>query len=145
MNITLVSTWRIVNAMGGAERVFCDLSNALAERGHKVTSICFDYAKGTPAFPLDGRVKFINSGEGKKPDFLHTRLARNVRSFSFDSGKRRDRRTSLIEEFKGKYLIPAIQNSAPDIIIIFQPETVHLVKDFGKLSAPVVVMVQSAT
>ena len=145
MKISLVSTWRIVNALGGAEKIFCHLANALVNRGHEVTTICFDFAKGKPAFPLDKRVKFVNAGQGRKPDFFHTRFAINIRSLSLNSSKRRNKRVLFRENFIGRYLIPAIRESSPDVIIAFQPESVHLIRCFAKLEIPVIAMSHNAT
>ncbi len=57
MRITLLTTWRLINSIGGAEGVFCNLANAMAERGHQMTGICFDVESGKPAFPLDNELK----------------------------------------------------------------------------------------
>jgi glycosyltransferase involved in cell wall biosynthesis len=38
---------------GGAERVFVELVNALAEQGHKVTVVTFDAVEGKPQYPLN--------------------------------------------------------------------------------------------
>lgn len=145
MNVTLVSTYRMINSISGAEKIFCCLANALSERGHKVTAICFDYAAGKPAFPLVDSVKFVNAGEGKKPAFLLTRPVINVRAFSLNQGTRRNKRVHLQEEFLGKYVIPAIQESNPDVIIAFQPKTVHLVRCYGNMKVPVVAMSHNET
>ncbi len=144
MNITLLFTWRFVNSVGGAERVFCSLANAMVCRGHHVTALCFDYEKGGPNYPLDSRVRFINVGQGKKPPFYLSRFAINLRSFSIDDGKRRDRRVFLQNTFKAKYLIPVIEQSNPDVIVCFQPESAHLVHA-SKITTPVVVMSHNAT
>lgn len=144
MNITLLFTWRFVNSVGGAERVFCSFANAMVSRGHNVTALCFDYEEGTPNYPLDSRVRFINVGQGKRPPFYLSRFAINLRSFSFNDGKRRDKRVFLQNTFKGKYLIPAIQQSQPDVIVCFQPEAAHLVHA-SKITTPVVVMSHNAT
>ena len=34
MRILLLNTYRVVNAKGGTEKVFCDMANAMAEKGH---------------------------------------------------------------------------------------------------------------
>ncbi len=144
MNITLLFTWRFVNSVGGAERVFCSLANAMVSRGHNVTALCFDYEEGTPNYPLDSRVRFINVGQGKRPPFYLSRFAINLRSFSFNDGKRRDKRVFLQNTFKGKFLIPAIKESKPDVIVCFQPEAAHLVHSL-KITTPVIVMSHNET
>ena len=144
MNITLIYTWRLVNSVGGAEKVFCSFANAMVNRGHDITALCFDYEEGVPNYPLDERVKFTNVGQGIKPPFYLSRFAINLRSLSFNDGKRRDKRVFLQNVFKGKYLISAIQQSKPDVIVCFQTEAAHLVLS-SKITAPVVLMSHNET
>ncbi len=144
MNITILSTWRIVNSVGGAEKVFCCFANAMVSRGHNVTAICFDYGKGRPYYPLDKRVAFINAGQERKPSFFLSDPIIKLRSLIFNAGKRRDKRVFLQNAFKGKYLIPAIEQSNPDVIVCFQPETAHLVHA-SNIRTPVVVMSHNNT
>lgn len=143
MNITLFSTWRIVNSVGGAEKVFCCFANAMASRGHNVTAICFEYEKGRPYYPLDSRVTFVNAGQGRKPSFFLSRPIINVRSLAFDVGKHRDKRVFLQSKFMGKYLSSAIQQANPDVIVCFQPKSAYLVHTL-KTMAPIIVMNHSA-
>ena len=60
MRILLLNTYRVVNAKGGTEKVFCDLANAMAEKGHEVFAVCLDENQGLPGFQLDERVIFLN-------------------------------------------------------------------------------------
>lgn len=145
MRITLVSTWKIVNAGGGAERVFSLLANAMAERGHQVTGICFDYEAGQPGFPLDARVKFVNAGAGRKPPLWLTKTAINLRSLSFSRPKRREKRLLLWEKFVGEPLTTAVKRTEPDVVIVFRAADAHLLKCFGNLAAPLVVMSHNST
>ena len=140
MRITLVSTWKIVNAVGGAERVFCMLANAMAERGHKVTGVCFDYEKGRPKFHLDERVSFVNAGEGQKPPLWLSKIAINIRSLSFVRARRREKRLLLRERFIGKALVRAVVDSVPDVVVAFRAADAHILLEWGKLDVPVVTM-----
>ena len=140
MRITLVSTWKIVNAVGGAERVFCMLANAMAERGHKVTGVCFDYEKGRPKFHLDERVSFVNAGEGQKPPLWLSKIAINIRSLSFARARRREKRLLLRERFIGKALVRAVVDSVPDVVVAFRAADAHILLEWGKLDVPVVTM-----
>lgn len=45
---------------GGAERIYCELANFLAEAGHKVTCLYFDGKKGDAFYRLDHRIERIN-------------------------------------------------------------------------------------
>jgi len=51
-------------AAGGAERVFCTLCSALADRGHLVTVVTFDAPDQLPFFPLDARVRLVGLAIG---------------------------------------------------------------------------------
>ncbi len=145
MRITLLTTWSLINSIGGAERVFCNLANAMAKRGHQITGICFDVESGEPAFPLDCRVTLVNAGVGKKPPFFLTKFMINLRALCFGRARRREKRLLLQEEFKGPFLISAIRQSCPDVIIAFRPEDAHLVQFYGKLKVPVVTMSHNST
>ena len=61
MRILLLNTYRVVNAKGGTEKVFCDMANAMAEKGHEVFAVCLDENQGLPGFQLDERVIFLNA------------------------------------------------------------------------------------
>ena len=55
---------RLDGAVGGAERVFCSVCSALANRGHEVTVLTFDRPGGQPFYSLDQRVTKIDLGIG---------------------------------------------------------------------------------
>ena len=63
MKIMLVNFLKVVNSAGGAERVFCNMSNEFVRRGYEVYAVCCDWEDGTPFYELDGRVNFINIDE----------------------------------------------------------------------------------
>jgi len=46
MKVLLVNLWRMIDAKGGAEKVFCNMANAMAERGFEVVGVCVDNKKG---------------------------------------------------------------------------------------------------
>ena len=145
MRITLVSTWKIVNAGGEAERVFSLLANAMAERGHQVTGVCFDYEAGQPGFPLDARVRFVNAGVGRKPPLWLTKTAINLRSLSFSRPRRREKRLLLWEKFVGEPLTTAVKRTEPDVVIVFRAADAHLLKCCGNITVPLVVMSHNST
>lgn len=140
MRITLVSTWKIVNSCGGAERVFCELANAMAARGHQVTGVCHDYEAGKPGFPLDSSVRFVNAGEGRRPSWFLSKLMVNLRSLSFSRAKRRESRLLLWEEFVSDAVVSAVKASVPDVVVTFRPADTHVLLCCGKLTTPIVTM-----
>ena len=146
MRITLVSTWTIVNAGGGAEKMFSLLANALAERGHHVTCICFDFIDGKPGFPLDERVSFVNAGVGRTPPWWLSKQAINlISAVSLSRERRREKRLWLRHQFVGGPLIKAVRRSKPDVVIAIRPEDAYAVNCFGKMNVPVVTMSHNAT
>ena len=140
MRITLVSTWKIVNACGGAEHVFCDLANAMTMRGHQVTGVCHDYETGKPRFPLNAAVRFINAGEGRRPPWFLSKLMVNLRALSLSKEKRRETRLLLWEKFVGEAIILAVKASNPDVIVTFRPVDTHVLLSNGRIKAPIVTM-----
>lgn len=145
MRITLVSTWKIVNSCGGAERVFCQLANAMADRGHQVSCVCHDFETGRPGFPLNASVNFINAGAGRRPPWFLSKLMLNLRALSFNKEKRRETRLLLWEEFVGDALVAAVKQTRPDVILTFRPEDTHVLLGFGGLDLPVVTMSHTST
>lgn len=145
MRITLVSTWKIVNSCGGAERVFCQLANAMADRGHQVSCVCHDFETGRPGFPLNVAVNFINAGAGRRPPWFLSKLMLNLRALSFNKEKRRETRLLLWEEFVGDVLVATVKQTRPDVIVTFRPEDTHVLLSFGGLGVPVVTMSHNPT
>lgn len=139
LNIVLINTWRLINAKGGTEKVFCDMANALDERGHNVVAICHDKEQGEPGFPLSKRVKLINA-YGNKTPFLLTKPLIKLRSLSLSKAKRRERRYALKLQMFGETLSPALQGCPVDCIVSFQAATTHAIKPFIS-DIPIVTMI----
>lgn len=145
MRITLLTTWNIVKAVGGAERVFCSLANAMVERGHQVTGVCFEYASGPTGFPLDERVHLVNAGEGKRPPLWLSKAAINLRSLSFSREKRRTKRLLLWESYVGQPIASAVEATKPDVVVAFRTVDVHIVQRFCGSKFPIVAMDHNST
>jgi glycosyltransferase involved in cell wall biosynthesis len=87
------------NVAGGAERMLCKISNAMAEKGHDVSVVTFDREKYNSFYPLSKSIKCLPLGFG-----------------------RIKKRTSLIKLLKYIYsLRKIILKEKPDIIIAFLP------------------------
>lgn len=140
MKVVLVNTWRVVNAKGGTEKVFCDMANALDLMGYNVTAICLDLKKGMPGFSLSKGVRFVNAGRRGCPIYCRG-LLKKIRAFSFNREVRRRKRKEIDLTWKIKLLgkeIEAVRDA--DIYISFQPETTYLMSKFLCVSAPIVTM-----
>lgn len=62
-SVLLVNSWRVINAKGGTEKVFCNLANALNRRGYSVVMLCCDPKQGRPGFDVDPGVIFLTLGK----------------------------------------------------------------------------------
>ncbi len=60
MKVMLANIGKIVNVMGGRQRVFCNMANALAAKGYDVSCLYMDEIDGKPYFRLDSSVKCYN-------------------------------------------------------------------------------------
>lgn len=139
MNITLINTWRVIDAKGGTEKVFCDMANELSRRGHNVTAICCDNKDGMPGFPLDDRVKLVNAGLIPTPFYL-SKFVRKIQSFSFSRLERRKKRATLKGDILVYKLRNVLNNIRTDVIVSFQIETTHALKTLFGNSVPLVTM-----
>lgn len=65
--LLFIGSGNFVGMAAGAEKVMCQKSNEMVNRGHEVILICNDIKHGLPFYPLDNKVKFINlNGTNKK-------------------------------------------------------------------------------
>lgn len=139
LNITLVNTWRVINAKGGTEKIFCDMANALTQRGHNVTAICIDKNEGLPGFPIDSRVHFINAYHTKLPLSL-LKPVRKLRALSLSKEERKSKRVAVEADMLAYKLQQALVKVPTDIFVSFQVGTTYALKKMGNDSVPVVTM-----
>lgn len=138
--VILVNTWRVVNARGGAEKVFCDMANALDAMGYNVTAICLDLKKGMPGFSLSNGVRFVNAGRWGCPIYCRG-LLKTIRAFSFNREVRHKKRKEIDLSWKIKLLGKEIEDvGGADVYISFQPETTYLMSRLQCVNAPIVTM-----
>lgn len=126
VKIMLLQSRNVVGSSGGAERVLCDLSNGLVERGYEVVAVCDEYKKGNPFYPLNKEVKFFN-------------LSAKTNSF-WKNFKTQMRRSFDITSFRFAKLIKA---EKPDVIICFFIKDVYRVKFLQCHNIPIVLMQHS--
>jgi len=105
---------------GGAERIYCELANLLAENGYNVTCLHFDTTDAPPFYPLDSKVELINL-QGLQ-DTLKQKLNKVIKNIPFlpkDISKRIDwynKNDYFISQLKDYFLF-----SRPDIAISLMP------------------------
>lgn len=141
LHVALVNIWRVVNAKGGTEKVFCDMANALARRGFKVSAICFDKKEGQPGYPLDSSVQFINASNYTRGTFLDGRFTTKVRSWSLSKKQRKINRFELqcrkYQEGIGKAL-ECLKDV--DVFISYQDQTTFILRQLLDINIPIVTM-----
>lgn len=143
-NIVLVNLWRVINARGGAEKVFFDMANNLSSRGYNVTCLGYDPQKGTPAFFVDPKVRFINCFPHNKIEHLFKTLIRMRVCLIPNRATRKKKRAELLSLRKYRFIKSAIDNARPDVIVTFQPEATWVLSDMIKSEIPVVTMFHSS-
>lgn len=138
-HIVLVDTWRVINAKGGTEKVFCEMANALTNRGYKVTAICHDENVGQPGFKLHENVNFINA---YKPALFYEKgIIRSIRAFSFNREHSREQRQTITTQWKARDIKDALHSwDDVNVIISFQPETTYILNGIMNVNKPVVTM-----
>ena len=138
-HVVLVDVWRVVNAKGGTEKVFCEMANELTQRGYKVTAICHDENQGNPGFKLNEEVDFINAYH--KPTIFDKEPIRSIRSFRIDREKSREQRHFISCYWKAQNIKRSFNLwDKVDIVISFQPETTFILKEILQLTNPVITM-----
>ncbi len=137
-SVLLVNSWRVINAKGGTEKVFCNLANALNRRGYSVTMLCCDPKQGGPGFYVDPEVAFFNVGEEES---LVERVLCRLKSLSFDSFARKQKR-GLIKVNRLARLLAKEKESfdLADVVISFQPETSYVLKKKLRVATPIISM-----
>lgn len=138
-HVVLVNIWRVVDAKGGTEKVFCEMANQLISRGYRVTAVCHDENQGKPGFELNDEVHFINTY--KKPSIFDVEPIRSIRAFRFNKEKRRGKRYYISSFWKAQNIKQSMNLwDDADIVISYQPQTTYILKEILKINKPVITM-----
>lgn len=141
MNIMLFTTGTVIGTCGGAEKIFFDMANNLANRGHNICAVAFDDKQGIPFWKVNSKVEFHNIGVGNSCSNLYI----NLRTFYIvNKAKRHCERFRIIGRRIGKFLLPIIKTFLPDIIIVYDRLANFVVKESLKTSIPVIFMFHSS-
>lgn len=110
----LVNYWRVIDSLGGAEKVFFNMANELVNRGYEVVAVGMEDKVGKPFFHVDDRVKFINAGSGlDKKGLIHilkialtfSKRLRHAIDKKCLNSKRAERLKTVIDEEKPNIII----------------------------------------
>lgn len=146
MKLLLVYLAPFIISTGGAEKVCCDMANAMVERGHDV-SILYCYGKvGMPFFPLNNKVRLCNlmslhpekwkgQLEPKLPQIQKIiREALRVFSISQAHGWEENYFGNLMKSD----LQEMLQREQPDLIICNWPKEANYLINYTKTKIPVI-------
>lgn len=137
MNIMLFTTGTVVNTAGGAEKIFFEMANSLADRGHDVNAVAFDDTEGEPFFSVNNNVAFLNIGLGHSCSNFYV----NLKTFYiFDKGKRHCSRFYITGKRIARYLLPVIKAKRPEIIIAYDRLANFVLKEVLDINIPVIMM-----
>jgi len=129
-----------IGSAGGAERVFCEMANALSARGHEVHAVCNDIRVGQPFYPLDDRVQFINldgSGQRKRKPLIW-KVSHPFRFIAKNMWEQYIRDTYNARQ--GEPLVKLIRTVSPDIVIPYFAHDYFSMLRQPILNVPVILM-----
>ena len=144
MNIVLLNFDDVVNSFSGTARVFANMVNELAAKGHNVTGLTYEFADGEPAFEIDKRVNLKNCCSGLTEKIFHNENLAKLRTFYIRNRKiRRIKRIKLELAFKSHSIGKALEEAKPDVIVSFQQPATYLLMEILKVKQPVVTMIHN--
>ena len=138
MKVLLINIDRFYDAKGGTEKVLCDMANALKDKGHEIEILFCDNKSGDIPFPLRNDIKLTNVGCGfnKKLNlferfkrlFIRTKKERHI----FDA--------NILDPKFAERIKPALEKSAPDVIVSYQIEGTRVLMNHIHTNVPVITM-----
>lgn len=138
MKILLINRWSHLETVGGAERVFFSMANALSER-HKVTAFAMTQTgENKPFFDLSPKVKFIHKNhcyEGTKSIWL-----RITRVFHRSRVLRHRCDQQYADPVWAKVMRPVIEQEAPDVIVAYSLDLARVCLHTLSVACPVIIM-----
>lgn len=138
--ICLVHIDKIVNRIGGAEKVLVDMANAFVHRGFTVHILCYDNENGLPFYRLDPKVNFhlcIDKWQHQR-EFL-----RKLYCLPLPSLARRQKRFTLKMERIAQLFNATLNKIKPDLIIAYSPDLIFLLNRILHVEQPVICMLHN--
>lgn len=139
MNILIINIWDTIETTGGAEKIFCEMSNELVSRDHIVTALCVDRNEGKPKFYVDPRVKFLNAGLVKLP-WYYSKTVRNIRCWTPFAKKRREIRAKYNAQALAYRINKVVDINDIDVVVSFQPQSAYSVIEYLNFKKTVITM-----
>lgn len=135
MKVLLFNIGRFAGAKAGTERVLCNMSNALVEKGYEVEILIYKNNMGEAPFPLDDRVKVVGAERGRLN--LFERIRRNLFRDPVD---RHEYEAAILDKRRAPFIAEAVARSNPDIIICYQADGARILQTGVRLTCPVITM-----
>lgn len=141
MRILQICFTKIVNSAGGAEKVYCNMSNYFCN-AHSVINVCCDDENGMPFYHLNSKAKFINIAEGKHINVPFRIKLKNeiVRIFKQIGMKMEFPKEVYIRKQIAKKLLQILEFEKPDIILCYELRSMVAVAECGYPLSQIVVM-----
>ena len=140
VHVALVNISRVVNAKGGTEKVFCDMANALVEKGYEVSAFYFDEDCGSPGFYISNKVHLINAFY-KPWGYVFRKLITYLGCFFCSKEKRNLKNKEVkLTKYKTGFLRAIAKIKRPDIFISYSPEVSYILIELLKIKVPIITM-----
>ena len=141
LRILQICFTKIVNSAGGAEKVFCNMSNYFAKQ-NTVVSVCCDSEEGRPFYYLNEEVDFINIGDGErlKVPFRVKLLNEIIRPFKKLGMGLEFPKEAYIREIIGNKLKAILAVEKPDVVICYELRSMVAIAECGFPLSKIVVM-----
>ena len=140
-HVVLLNVGRVIEAKGGTEKVFCDMANALCERGYDVSAVFCDPKEGVPGFCFKKEVRLLNAYKPPKYPFLYKNPWRNLFCWRLDKRERKLLRNTLVLRWWAE-CIKEVWMKLPkaDVLVAYQPETAWIAREYLNLNVPLLLM-----
>lgn len=142
MKVLLIHRWSHLENVGGVQRVFFSMANALSKQ-YEVTAFAMTQTSdGKPFFELSSRVKFVHKDHcynGKK-SIWH----RIVRAFHKKKVQRHRYDQQYIDPIWAKTMCPIIEQEKPDVIIAYRFDVARVLLHTLSVECPVVIMLHQS-
>lgn len=144
-HIALITSFRFIEYRGGAEKVLCDLANALSQKDYDITIIYSEQRNdGVPAYFINSKVRTINAWSKLPFHFIWTNPIRNIRSFTINKTRRRLKRQLLEAKWKSKSIEKTIRYLHKiDAFICFDATSTKILLGDLQVSQPVITMIHT--
>lgn len=149
MNILLAKFNPMVGVLGGAEKIFCEMANELALRGHNVSILFSDNNLGKPYFSLKDNIAIYNLNHlqtgGKQYDLqvqefpVALKLKRELIRL-YDKDYAREMKEIYLGNKIADNIIRAVDYIKPDVIISHGLLTTRWMIVDARINIPVVTM-----